>query len=374
MGNGINLLGGRHLLQALGLDPLFFRQLEQFDDQLGALCSLQDQFQMACGGLSPLALAALLQGGIPGSCTVLPPNPGLCSCPQNYAQPQTFDFGATSAPPLTPEALMGRMHGAMFERFLHANPYARQQFEMAMGGRIIPDGSRDGRITIMPFSGGYFPAGGGNPYASAMGMFDALNRAALSTGIAPSLSQGVYQAAMLGALGQMVAQRAQSSGSPYVDWFGDPNDPRNQYLNQLAALGGGGGGPFQPGQWNPTQPAFAMGPSDGSDTSAVLNDPSLTVEDKVCLLIMLIMKQMDKEIERQAQYIDQLQKQQNKSGGGGKGGKGGGGGGGSDKSIDVETMKLKRLIDKRSQMFDMLRQIIDKYNQTAKGIIDSIGR
>ena len=33
-----------------------------------------------------------------------------------------------------------------------------------------------------------------------------------------------------------------------------------------------------------------------------------------------------------------------------------------------------RMIDKRSQMFDMLRQIIDKYNQTAKGIIDSMGR
>jgi hypothetical protein len=43
-------------------------------------------------------------------------------------------------------------------------------------------------------------------------------------------------------------------------------------------------------------------------------------------------------------------------------------------SIDVETMKLKRLVDKRSQMFDMLRQIIDKYNETAKGIIQSIGR
>ena len=43
-------------------------------------------------------------------------------------------------------------------------------------------------------------------------------------------------------------------------------------------------------------------------------------------------------------------------------------------SIDVETLKLKRLIDKRSQMFDMLRQIIDRYNETAKGIIDSIGR
>jgi hypothetical protein len=43
-------------------------------------------------------------------------------------------------------------------------------------------------------------------------------------------------------------------------------------------------------------------------------------------------------------------------------------------TVDVETMKLKRLIDKRSQLFDLLRQITDRYNQTAKGIIDSLGR
>lgn len=41
---------------------------------------------------------------------------------------------------------------------------------------------------------------------------------------------------------------------------------------------------------------------------------------------------------------------------------------------DAETMKLKRLIDKRSQMFGILRQIIDKYNESAGGIIQSIGR
>jgi len=45
-----------------------------------------------------------------------------------------------------------------------------------------------------------------------------------------------------------------------------------------------------------------------------------------------------------------------------------------DASIDGETMKLKRLIDKRSQRFDILRQIIDKYNETARGIIDSMHR
>ena len=32
------------------------------------------------------------------------------------------------------------------------------------------------------------------------------------------------------------------------------------------------------------------------------------------------------------------------------------------------------MVTKRSEMFDTLKNIIDKYNQTAKGIIDSISR
>jgi hypothetical protein len=37
-------------------------------------------------------------------------------------------------------------------------------------------------------------------------------------------------------------------------------------------------------------------------------------------------------------------------------------------------MKLKRLIDRRAQQVDLLRERIDKYNRTAKAIIDSMGR
>src|SRR5262249_967028 len=101
-----------------------------------------------------------------------------------------------------------------------------------------------------------------------------------------------------------------------------------------------------------------------SDVGNVLNDSSLTVEDKITLMLMMIMEKMDQDIEAQGNYINALQQQQQA-----QQASGGQGGGGGAPSIDVETMKLKRLIDKRSQMFDMLRQIIDKYNQTAKGII-----
>jgi hypothetical protein len=87
-----------------------------------------------------------------------------------------------------------------------------------------------------------------------------------------------------------------------------------------------------------------------------MQDPSLTSEEKGAQMVELTtsaLQELDIDIDRQAQLIDANR---------------------TSPSIDVETMKLKRLIDQRSQMFDMLRQIIDKYNQTAKGIIDSIGR
>ena len=79
---------------------------------------------------------------------------------------------------------------------------------------------------------------------------------------------------------------------------------------------------------------------------------------------MQIIKIIDRDIEEQAEKINSRQKESRETT--------------NTPSVDVETMKLKRMIDKRSQMFDMLRQIMDKYmdkyNETAKGIIDSIGR
>jgi Protein kinase domain len=91
----------------------------------------------------------------------------------------------------------------------------------------------------------------------------------------------------------------------------------------------------------------------GSPGEAVLRDPALTIEDKVTLLVMLMTKAIDQDISAQAQLLESIP---------------------NSRSRDVETMKLKRLIDKRSQTFDMLREIIDKQNETAKGIIDSVGR
>jgi uncharacterized protein YcfJ len=131
----------------------------------------------------------------------------------------------------------------------------------------------------------------------------------------------------------------------------------------------------------------------------VLSDPSLTMEDKIMLALMLICSKMDEDIKRQTEYLNQLQNQQgarNKKGGalgaigglagtalggpvGGMlgssvGGKLGGAGGGQDgeKSIDMETKKLERMIQKRSQLFDTLSKIMERYDQSAKNVIQSM--
>ena len=94
-----------------------------------------------------------------------------------------------------------------------------------------------------------------------------------------------------------------------------------------------------------------------SQIDEIMKDPLLSGEEKSARMLGILtssLAEFDGAIDRQAQLVRE--------------------GPSSSVSIDVETMKLKRLIDKRSQAFDMLRQIIDRYNQTAKGIIDTIGR
>lgn len=45
---------------------------------------------------------------------------------------------------------------------------------------------------------------------------------------------------------------------------------------------------------------------------------------------------------------------------------------GSGTSIDVQTMELKRMIDKRTQMYNLISQILSKYNQAAKNAVNNM--
>ncbi len=367
----------------------------------GVLANLYDQYlETALGrGTGPIErmMGTMGAGMIPpflGMPSPMAAYPGLmpfCGC--GYAGMQRVDLaaGSSNIPILSSLLSPRRRMAGRFERLLRSNPYARAQFESSIGGRIVNFGPRNnGVFTIQRFAPGFNP-----------GMAMAMNPMA---GTAMGGLYGMEQA-MMGQAGRMGML---GMGMPYFgggSMFGNPfmgfTMAGMMNVAGMQAPAGAGWGPFDNsgamggrgfGSWNPlampgrinnTNPSYEM--AHQAETASLLADPSLTVEDKVTLLIMLIMKKMDKDIERQAQYINSIQQQQSSrepGGGAGQAGFNAGGPfggvqgeqGGNSPSIDVETMKLKRLIDKRSQMFDMLRQIIDKYNQTAKGIIDSIGR
>lgn len=441
------LVGGSHLLNALGINSNeVFQQLDQIQQRVGLLKQLSDGFQGAGGGLQPNALAGLLQqGNIPTQGAMPPPNMGACGCGGAAGFAKQVDLGA-SRPGANPmEAMMNRQQGAMMERFLTSNPFGRQQLEMQLGGRVLPDGVADGRLQIQPFPQGNFPGGGVSNFAAnnAMGALNGLNQAALASpfgGLGGGFGKGgdVFNNAILGGLanvlgkgggnfaglggggftdmmsmqglnpagiiaGQGVAPQAMGTlpgidnpilkqavnlagmnGMGALGGMGNmagngtymPGDAATALNTVGAGLGGGGlggaggaggaGGPAGLGAGLGAGAAGGLGAGLG-DNIMGMNDAGLTVEDKVTLLLMQIMKKLDKEIEQQGNNLQKLQAQ-----GGAQGA--GGAPGGQTPSIDVESMKLKRLIDKRNQMFDTLRQIVDKYNQTAKGMIDTVGR
>jgi hypothetical protein len=390
-----------NLFNALGIDPhQVTRRLEE-RSRLADLGAMGDDFERVSNNMGPLGVLRLLRRGAVSRDRFMPrPESGR----------EALGFGADE-PGFDPSQFPVGSPAHRLGRFFEAQPFARQQIEMMLGGRIVPSTLGDGGFAIRPFRDSLFGAGPDNrAAATAFDMLDRIQRAglnpaiqnaafgdrrsyerAMATGFATLLAEmereTMRRQATLGTAQQggggrnAVGQAFSAGGLPFLGggggggFFGGGGDPFGG-----GGFGGGGfgGDPFGfggGGGQSPTQAAFGLGGGGGGEGGAILGDPGLTVEDKVTLLIMQIMKKMDQDIMRQANYINALQQQQ--QGGGGKGGGGGGGkggGGGGAPSIDVETMKLKRLIDKRSQMFDMLRQIIDKYNQTAKGIIDSIGR
>jgi hypothetical protein len=383
----LDLVGGAYLLRALGFTGGEFPgDLADIQAQPNLFSQLQDSFANCAGHMgNGNDLASLLQqGGIPPSMFMPPPNMANCPCANQYAMPQ-MPFGLGLPAQLNFKDLFGSKRQAKkFEKALKKDPFLRAQVEMMLGGMIILDKKNDGKIKVQPFVGGGFAPGMDPQAMMALAALAQVQRGGMSTGLPGMSNNQMFLGMMLGALALMHqnqmngggqgggVHRRPGGGSPFVDW-NDDQQARRARSGGMGGRGGGGGGVN-----GPHQGRFGIGPGGGDEVSAVLADPSLTVEDKVTLMIMLIMKKMDKDIEKQANYINSLQQQQNGGQGGFPGGAtgpgGGGGGDGSSPSIDVETMKLKRLIDKRSQMFDMLRQIIDKYNQTAKGIIDSMGR
>ncbi|MBI4816165.1 MAG: hypothetical protein HY791_07905 [Deltaproteobacteria bacterium] len=405
-------VGGSQLSQVmvqLQLQQAQFNVLVR--NPVGALENLAQAFE----ALSPASQAQALAAQAP-TATEATPSPATMQsvtaplCGSGYARFDVLDLASGAADSLLARLFNPRRRAAAeFEKLLTDNTMVRSAFENTVGGRVLMDGSHDGRFVIQRFPDGAapLPSLSTNPVANTV--------AGLMSDI---------EASILGQLQNVAA--AQSTGQGQVQ--GLTANPfsglmATGFTNVLGGLGLGGGvngeeAPFgfgmlsgagvgsynplaMPGRIQNTTPAYEK--SHQAQVDSVLNDPSLTIEDKVTLMLMLVMKKQDNDIERQAQYINSIQQQQSNRGakgtttagmlggvagtalGGPAGSKAGGAisgmvGGTGDPatnnapSIDVETLKLQRMVTKRTQMFDMLKAIIDKYNETAKGVIQSLGR
>ncbi len=403
----------------------------------GVLANLHDQYlETARGrGTGPISRRMMSGGmamGMPGMAPMgFVPSPGammptmapFCGCGYSGYQKMDLAPGSSNVPFFSSAFDPNRRMAGRFERMLRHNPVARAQFESSIGGRITNFGLRnDGKFTVQRFHGGCAPGFSGMGAFSPFSMGAFSHMGSLTAGVAGLgvglLTKNPLMGLMAGGLGMMLGGGISSSifgggmlgglglggmmpglAGGFGGAFGMQGAAGFGWgpFDNTGAMGGRGFGSWNPnampGKINNTNPRYES--AHQAQVSGVLADPSLTVEDKVVLMMMLITKKMDRDIERQAQYINSIQQQQANKGGGGKGGGKGGGGkgfmgigggkgsgatpgsgssGNNSPSIDIESMKLKRMVDKRSQMFDILRQIIDKYNQTAKSMIDSIGR
>ncbi|MCC7385389.1 MAG: hypothetical protein IT384_26305 [Deltaproteobacteria bacterium] len=385
------------------------------------------------GYLEALGPAALL-GGIPGGLQaqagliplVIMPSPSMARsvseqiCGGGYARPrQRMDLAnymnADGFGPGAGDSVFHRLFSpnrraaARLEHALRNDDFLRAQFEQAVGGRIVDFGKKgDGKITIERFSPAQSALSqvAANPAAFQLnqllqGMQGAAAQQAQSLGLLTGAATGL--AALLGTgnpflavtLGGLAGIAASLFGGGLGGGFGGAGLGGAGFGggfggNGTGAIGGTlGGGPFGfnmlngagVGSWNPlaapghinnTNPAYEN--AHQAQVASVLNDPSLSVEDKVMLMLALIMKKMDDDIERQMQYINSLQNQQaNRQGGkkGGGGGKGAGGGSGGP-SVDVEMQKLQRMITKRAQIFEMASNIMKKYDDTARAAIQKM--
>ena len=99
-------------------------------------------------------------------------------------------------------------------------------------------------------------------------------------------------------------------------------------------------------------------PATADEIIARFSNPETSLEQAISELLFLIANQMDKKIEDQAQKVSALNQ--------------GSHGVGRSAAADLEAVKLKQLVESRKHLFDIFRQIVDRYNETAKNAVQSL--
>ena len=90
-------------------------------------------------------------------------------------------------------------------------------------------------------------------------------------------------------------------------------------------------------------------------------DPDLPLEDAIANFLTTLAELMDAKIEEQSEKIEKLRSGEDSNS--------------PQKSdTDVEMMELKRLSERRSQLFDTFRQVSEKYSESTEKSVQGLGR
>jgi hypothetical protein len=127
---------------------------------------------------------------------------------------------------------------------------------------------------------------------------------------------------------------------------------------------------------SPARPGTGSGGSSpatrsSGDVASILNDPSMSIEEKIELVLSGLMDNSDAEI---VATMDELAAAQNKSAGIKECP-------GADKarqesqtSVEKLNLKLQKLMEKRKAMFELMSNMSTKFNEMAKAAISNLGR
>jgi hypothetical protein len=168
-----------------------------------------------------------------------------------------------------------------------------------------------------------------------------------------------------------------------------------QEIQQMLAggMGGGGGGGMFPGM--PGMPGGGMyipgmtpmsmmnnNPMESMMRScmmtSVLMDPSLSVEDKVMILLMLVCNFKDRDIEREMRDMANTGGVPGAMGQPGKvpypGRSMGPMMGDNSEGQDIKAARIQRLVQSRQSIFEMLTKVMESYDRTKREVAQAMGR
>jgi len=170
------------MLDALGLpDQLGDMIGAQIDAARGDWQGYARNMMDLTSGMSSSQVDGLFGKGLPGSQFVPRPHEMLTKGRELWGKQFHTPFGTTdiSREQLGGKGVFGKMVGRSMERAILTNPAFKARMERILGGRIIPDGRADGKITVARFRPNFPMIPFSNQIANnpmLSGMYGALSR------------------------------------------------------------------------------------------------------------------------------------------------------------------------------------------------------